>query len=171
VEVSSIGSVAERSEDAERFQVRAQREVVVLVARKAREVEHDHKVHAALIQPTVREQVLELAPISGLGALAFLVEAFEDLVALAAAVLFARAELRWQTEVLGLLLRADANVDHRADHGWQLSRLLKKSPKRARSPSWIVRRIENVRASLRSRGPETVGTRLARLVGRTTGPP
>ena len=76
-------------------------------------------MHAALVQPAVREQVLKLAAISGLGALAFLVEAFEDLVALAAAVLLAGAELGRQAEILGLLLRAHANVNHRADHGWQ----------------------------------------------------
>jgi hypothetical protein len=61
-------------------------------------------MHAALVQPAVREQVLKLAAIRGLGALAFLVEPFEHFVSLAAAVLFAGAELRWQTEVLGLLL-------------------------------------------------------------------
>ena len=38
-----------------------------------------------------------------------------------AAVLLASAQLGRQTEVLGLFLRADANVDHRADHFWQLS--------------------------------------------------
>ena len=99
--------------------MRAQREVVVLVPREARQVEHDHEMHAALVQPAVRQQVLELAAIRGLGALAFLVEAFEDLVALAAAVLLAGPKLGRQAEILGLLLRADANVDHRADHGSQ----------------------------------------------------
>src|SRR5688572_19943776 len=64
--------------------------------------------------------MLELASIRRFGALAFLVEPFEALVALAAAILFARAQLRWQAEVLGLLLRADANVDHRADHQRQI---------------------------------------------------
>ena len=52
--------------------------------------------------------VLALSPSS--------LEAFENLVALPAAVLLAGAELGRQTEILGLLLRADANVDHRADH-------------------------------------------------------
>jgi len=61
--------------------------VVVLVSREARQVEHDHEVHAAFVQPAVREQVLKLAAIRGLGALAFLVEPFENFVALAAAVL------------------------------------------------------------------------------------
>jgi hypothetical protein len=49
--------------DAKRLQVRAQREVVVLVAREARQVEHDHEVDAALVQPTEGEQVLKLAAI------------------------------------------------------------------------------------------------------------
>jgi len=93
--------------------------VVVLVAREACQVEHDDEVHAALVQAAERQQLLKLAAIRGLRALAFLVEAFENVVALKAAVLFARAELGRQVEVLGLLLRADANLDHRADHGWQ----------------------------------------------------
>jgi hypothetical protein len=76
-------------------------------------------MHAALVQPAVREQVLKLAAIRGLGALAFLVKAFEDLVALAAAVLLTSTELGRQAEIFGLFLRAHTNVDHRADHGWQ----------------------------------------------------
>jgi hypothetical protein len=59
----------------------AQREVVVLVPREARQVEHDHEMDAALIQPAEREQVLKLAAVGGLGALAFHVEAFEDFIA------------------------------------------------------------------------------------------
>src|SRR5258705_10105511 len=93
--------------------------MVVLVPREARQVEHDHEMHAALIQPAVREQVLKLAAIRGLGALAFLVKAFEDLIALAAAVLLTGTELGGQAEIFGLLLCAHANVDHRADHGGQ----------------------------------------------------
>jgi hypothetical protein len=46
-----------------------------------------------------------------LGALALFVEALENFVTLAAAVLFARA-VWWQTEVLGLLLHA-TRFDHR----------------------------------------------------------
>ena len=93
--------------------------MVVLVAREARQVEHDHEMDAALVQAAEREQLLKLAAVRRLRALAFLVEAFEDLVALTAAVLLAGTELGRQAEVLGLLLRADANVDHRADHGRQ----------------------------------------------------
>ncbi len=87
--------------------------MVVLVACESRQVEHDDEVHAALVQAAEREQLLKLAAVGRLRTLAFLVKAFEDLVALAAAVLFARAELRRQAQVLGLLLRADANVDDR----------------------------------------------------------
>jgi hypothetical protein len=46
-------------------------------------------IHSALVQPAVREQVLKLAAIGGFGALAFLVQAFEDFVSLAAAVFLA----------------------------------------------------------------------------------
>jgi hypothetical protein len=49
-------------------------------------------MHAALVQPAERQQVLKLAAIRGLGALAFLVEALEDFVALAAAVFLAGAK-------------------------------------------------------------------------------
>ena len=98
--------------------MRAEREVVVLVPREARQVEHDHEMHSALVQPAVRQQVLKLAAIRGLRALAFLVKAFEDLVALAAAVLLTSTELGGQAEIFRLLLRAHANVNHRADHGW-----------------------------------------------------
>ena len=97
-----------------------QREVVVFLPREAREVVHDHEVDLALVRSAVLQQRLELTAVRGLGALALFVEAFEDLVALPAAVLLAGPELGRQTEVLGLLLRADANVDHRADHLRQL---------------------------------------------------
>jgi hypothetical protein len=106
--------------DAERLQQGAAREVVVLVACESRQGEHDDEMHTALVQAAIHEQALELAAVRGLGTLALFVEAFENLAALTAAVLFARVELRWQTEVLGLLLRADANEDHRADHRRQL---------------------------------------------------
>src|SRR5262245_21250223 len=48
-------------------------------------------------------------------------ETLEDFEAVAPTVLLTSAKLRWQAEILGLLFRADANVDHRADHLWQLS--------------------------------------------------
>jgi hypothetical protein len=82
------------------------------------------KLNLALVRAAVLQQCLKLAAVRGLGALAFLVEALEDFVALTAAILLARAELRRQTEVLGLLLRAHADVDHRADHRSQLSAIV-----------------------------------------------
>ena len=51
---------------------------VVLLAREPRQVEHDDEVDPALVQAAVPEQPLELAAVRGLGALAFLVEAFKD---------------------------------------------------------------------------------------------
>jgi hypothetical protein len=99
VDVSSIGSVAERSEMSSDCSRERSAEMIVLVAREARQVEHDHEMDAAFVQTAVCEQALELAAVRGLGTLALFVEAFENFVALAAAVLFARAELRWQTEV------------------------------------------------------------------------
>jgi len=94
--------------------------VVVLLARESREVVHDDEVDFTLMRAAVLQQCLELTAVRGLGALAFFVEAFEDLVALATAVLLAGTELGRQTEVLRLLLRTDANVDHRADHQRQI---------------------------------------------------
>jgi hypothetical protein len=61
----------------------------------------------ALVQAAEREQLLQLTAVRRLRALAFLVETFEDLVALATAVLLAGAKLGRQAEILGLLLRAD----------------------------------------------------------------
>jgi hypothetical protein len=62
-------------------------------------------VNAALVQPAEREQVLKLAAIRRLRALAFFVKPFEDFVSLATAVLLAGAKLSRQAEILGLLLR------------------------------------------------------------------
>jgi hypothetical protein len=98
--------------------------VVVLLSREARQVVDDHEVDLALVRATELEKVLELGPVRGLGALAFFLEPLKDLVSFALAVLLARAQLRRQTEVLGLLLRAHADVDHRADHRTQLSAIV-----------------------------------------------
>src|SRR5262245_38486934 len=106
VEVSSIGSVAERREMPSdcRWERSAKWESLVLVWGEACQVEHNHEMYAAFVQPAVREQVLELAAIRRLRALAFFVKTFEDFVPLATAVLLARAELGRQTQVLGLFL-------------------------------------------------------------------
>ena len=70
-----------------------EREVVVLLARKSREVVYDDEVDFALMRAAVLQQCLELTAVRGLGALAFFVETFEDVVALATAVLLAGTEL------------------------------------------------------------------------------
>src|SRR5688572_9758857 len=58
-----------------------------------------------LVQAAEREEALKLAAVGRFCALAFLVKAFEHLVTLAAGVLLARAQLGWQTEILGPALR------------------------------------------------------------------
>ena len=40
--------------------MRTQSEVIVFVPREARQVEHNHEMHTALVQATEREQVLKL---------------------------------------------------------------------------------------------------------------
>ena len=95
--------------------------MIVLLSCESREVVHDDEVDLALVRAAVLQEILQLAAVGRLGALTLLMEALKDLKAMAPAVLFTSAQLCWQTEVLGLLLPADANVDHRADHLWQLS--------------------------------------------------
>lgn len=95
--------------------------MIVFLTREAREVVHDDEMDFALVRAAVLEEVLQFAPVSRLGALALFLEAVDDLEAVTSAVLFAGTKLRRQTEVLGLLFRADANVDYRADHLRQLS--------------------------------------------------
>ena len=55
-------------------------------------------------------KILQFAALGRLDALALRMEVLEDFEAVPPAILFAGAKLRRQTEVLGLLLRADANV-------------------------------------------------------------
>ena len=84
--------------------MRSKREVIVLLSREACEVVHDDEMDLALMRPAVLQQVLQFAPVGRLGALALLLEAVEDLEAVASAVLFAGTQLGGQTEVLGLFL-------------------------------------------------------------------
>jgi len=49
---------------------RAEREVVVLVPRESRQIEHDHEMDTALVQTGIREQALKLVAVRGLGTLA-----------------------------------------------------------------------------------------------------
>jgi hypothetical protein len=62
------------------------------------------------VRAAVLQKILQLAALGRLGALALLMEALKDLEAVAPAVLLAGTKLRREAEVLGLLLRADANV-------------------------------------------------------------
>ena len=104
--------------------MRSEGEVVVLLPREAREVVDDNEVDLALVGTTVLEKILELATIGRLRALAFFVKALLDFISLPSAILLTGAELGRQAEVLSLLFRADANVDHRADHRRQLRLIL-----------------------------------------------
>ena len=61
--------------------MRTKCEVVVLLPRESREVVHDHEVDPALVGAAVLEKTLKLAAVSRLRALAFFVEALEDLAA------------------------------------------------------------------------------------------
>jgi hypothetical protein len=66
-------------------------------------------MHAALVGAAVLQQALKLRTVRRLRALTFLLEALEDLVALATAIFLARAELRRQAQVFCLLFGADAD--------------------------------------------------------------
>ena len=66
-----------------------QREVVVLLTRKARQVEDDNELDPALVRATELQQLLEFGAIGGLGALAFFAESREYVEALSLAVLLA----------------------------------------------------------------------------------
>ena len=91
--------------------------MVVFLAREPRQVVDHNERDASLPFATERQQALQLSPISGSSAFALLDESLDDLKPLACAVVVAGAELRWQTEVFGLLLRAHPNVDDGTDHG------------------------------------------------------
>ena len=101
--------------------MRAERKVIVLVPRKARQIEDDEKVNLAFVASAVSEHALELAPIGSLRAFAFFFEALQDFETFAAAVLFADSELCRQAEVFRLLLGTHADVNNRANHGSQIS--------------------------------------------------
>ena len=104
--------------------MRAQREVVVLVPREARQIEDDDELDPALVRAAVLAGASGARSGQRFHTLAFLAESREHVDALALAVRLTRLELGRQTQVLGLLLRADANVDDRADHLWKLSAVI-----------------------------------------------
>src|SRR5260370_38213178 len=99
--------------------------MVVLLPGEPREVGHDDEVGFALVGAAVVQQLLQFGAVCGVRALAFLPEPLDDFVSLTPAVLLACAELRPQAQILGLLLRAHANVDDGADHWSQLSAVLR----------------------------------------------
>jgi hypothetical protein len=84
--------------------MRAKSEVVVLLACEARQIEDDDEVNASLVCPAVLQESLELGAVRRLGALPFLLETLEYLIALTTTVLLARAELGRKAEILCLLL-------------------------------------------------------------------
>src|SRR5690606_38059631 len=88
--------------DSQGLQVRAQREVVVLLAGEARQVENDDELHLAFVRSAVLQKPLQLRAVRGLRALTLFPEPLEDLEALAVAVLLAGPELRGQAQILGL---------------------------------------------------------------------
>jgi hypothetical protein len=90
--------------------------VVVLLTRKAGEVEDDDELHLALVRPAVLQQLLQLRTICGLGTFTLFFESFEHFEALAAAVLLARSELSREAQILRLSRIRDADVDDCPDH-------------------------------------------------------
>src|SRR5262249_50634063 len=67
--VDRLGCGAQR--DAERFEMRPQREVVVLLSSEARQAEDDNELDRALALATELQQLLQLGTIRGLSALTF----------------------------------------------------------------------------------------------------
>ena len=90
--------------------------MVVLLSREPRQVEDDDEVDLPFVGSAVLQQPLQLRSVGGLGTLAFLPESLENFISLTTTVLFASTELRWQAQILSLLLRADADVSDGADH-------------------------------------------------------
>ena len=110
VDVSSIGSVADRSEMPSDFRCERSAKWSYLSRAKRVRLNTTTKCTLPLLRPAVREQSLQLGAVRSLRALAFFLESLEDLEAFAAAVLLAGSELGRQTEILRLLFGADANV-------------------------------------------------------------
>ena len=113
--VNRLGRGAEG--DAERLQMRPQREMVVLVPRESGEVEDDDELDPALVRAAELQELLKLGAVSGLRALALLSESREHVEALALAVreeaqyhlavaLLDRGVVRYRREVQRLLTRA-----------------------------------------------------------------
>jgi hypothetical protein len=65
--------------------------MIVLLSCEPREVVDDDEVDLALVCAAVLQEILQLAAVGRLGALALLMEALKDFKAVASAVLFTRA--------------------------------------------------------------------------------
>ena len=104
--------------------------MIVLFASESRQVEDHDERHSAFVRPAEVEELLEFGAIRGLRALAFLAESCENFEPLTLAVFLARLQLRGQTQILGLLFRADPDVDDRADQLRQLRPLRRGSQAR-----------------------------------------
>ena len=100
--------------------MRAKREVIILFASESRQVEDHDELHPALVRPAEVQELLEFGAVGGLCALAFLAEPCENLEAMTPAVFLAGLQLRGQTQILGLLFRADADVYDRTAIGRSL---------------------------------------------------
>ena len=99
-----------------RLQVSAQREVVVLLSGKARQVEDHDELDLPLVSSAVLQQLLQLGPMCSLGAFALFPESFENLEALAATVVLARSKLCREAQILRLSWIRDTDVDDCTDH-------------------------------------------------------
>jgi bifunctional non-homologous end joining protein LigD len=93
VDVSSIGSVAERNEMPNDFRCDRSAKWSYFFARETREVKDNDEMNLALVRPAVLEKPLQLRAVGGLCALPFFPEPLENFVALPATVLVARRAL------------------------------------------------------------------------------
>ena len=122
VEVSSIGSVAERKEMPSDFRCDQQREVVVLFAGETSQVEDNDEVNLSLVGPAGLQKPLELRCGSSVfGALAFFLESLENREALPFAVVLTCLELSGEAKILGLARIRYAHVDDGTNHVGQIS--------------------------------------------------
>ena len=112
VDVSSIGSVADRKEMPSDFRCDRSAKWSYFFAREPCEVEDNNEVNLALVRPAVLEEPLQLRTVGRLCAFAFFPEPLENLVPLPAAVLLARTKLRGQAQILGAFAGLSEVLDH-----------------------------------------------------------
>ena len=124
VDVSSIGSVADRSEmPSDCSSERSAKWSYLSRANRVRLKTTTKWTRPLLVRQNVSSFCSSRA-VRGLRALALFLESRQDVEPFAAAVLLAGPELGRQAQVLRLLLGADANVDDGAGHGSQRSPLV-----------------------------------------------